>query len=502
VVDVPLRIAREEILAVYARGPEAVVALVETLVARINALEARVTALEAAQAKDSHNSSKPPSTDLTRTGRAPKSLRRKSGKPPGGQPGHPGRTLALRAVPDVIQVHAPDTCAACGMPFAETTPHTPVRGERRQLVEWPPVALVCTEHRLAERTCARCGAVSRGAYPPAVRSTVQYGPALLALGVYLTTQQLLPVARAAAVLTALTGQRVSPATLLTAETRCAAALAPVVARTHAGLARSAVVHLDETAFYVGDLGTGGPAARWWLHVACTPTLTHYTAHPRRGTEAHAAIGLLPTYTGTAVHDGYASYGMYPGCRHALCGAHLLRELTFLAEEGAPATRRWAAGLKRALRTMKRATDRARVAGATTLDAATRRRYHRRYDVLLAQGAAAEPPPTPASTPAGKQGGRRLRSPGGKLLHRLRRDRAAVLRFLDDLAVPFDNSEAERDVRMMRVEQKVSGGFRTPAGAATFCTLRGYLTTARKQGQHALTVLQDALLGRPFLPAIP
>ena len=258
------------------------------------------------------------------------------------------------------------------------------------------------------------------------------------------------------------------------------------------------MHLDETAFYVGDLRTGGPAARWWLHVVCTPTLTYYTAHPRRGTGAHAAIGLLPTYTGTAVHDGYASYGMHTGCRHALCGAHLLRELTFLAEEGAPATRRWAAAFKRALRTMKCAADRARSAGAAALDAATRRRYQQRYNALLAQGEAAEPAPAPA----GPQGGQRRRSPGAKLLYRLRRDRAAVLRFVEDLAVPFDNSEAERDVRMMRVEQKVSGGFRTPAGAATFCAIRGYLTTARKQGQPALGVLRAALVGQPFMPAIP
>jgi transposase len=492
-------VTRAQVVAAMTDGPDAVLALIaEAVAGALAPVLERLRALEAAQAKDSHNSSKPPSTDVTRTGRAPKSLRGRSGKRPGGQPGHPGRTLALRAVPDGLQVHAPERCATCGTPFAATTPSTPVLGERRQVLELPPVALVCTEHQLAERTCAHCATVSRGTYPPPVRNAVQYGPGLLAFGVYLTTQQLLPGARAAAVLTALTGQRVSPATLLTAEARCAAVLTPVLAQTHAGLARSAVVHLDETAFYVGDLRTGGPAARWWLHVACTPTLTHYTAHPRRGTAAHAAIGLLPSYTGTVVHDGYASYGTHTGCRHALCGVHLLRELTFLAEEGAPATRRWAAAFKRALQTMKRAADRARAAGAAALEATTRRRYQRRYDALLAQGAAAEPPPRPA----GPQGGQPRRSPGAKLLYRLRRDRAAVLRFLEDLAVPFDNSEAERDVRMMRVEQKISGGFRTPVGAATFCTLRGYLTTARKQGQHALAVLRDAFVGQPFMPAIP
>jgi transposase len=494
-----LVITREAILAVYGQGPEAVVTLVETLVARINALEARVTALEAAQAKDSHNSGKPPSSDSTRAGRAPQSLRGKSGKPPGGQPGHPGTTLALRARPDRVALHAPAACAGCGHAFAAEAPAVAVAGERRQVFELPPVVLVCTEHRLAERACPRCGACTRGRFPPEARATVQYGPGLLALGLYLTTQHLLPVARAAEVLAALTGQRLSPATLLAAEGRCATTLAPVTARILTGLARSAVVHLDETAFYVVE--GAGSAARWWLHVTCTRALTHYTPHPKRGTEAHAAVGLLPTYGGTAVHDGYASYGTHTGCRHALCGVHLLRELTFLAEEGPPATRHWAAAFKRALQVMKRGADRARAAGAAALDRVTLGRYRRRYAALLAQGEAAEPPPTrPAARRDGR--GRLTRSPGAQLLHRLRRDRDAVLRFLADLAVPFDNSQAERDVRMMRVEQKISGGFRTPVGAATFCTLRGYLSTARKQDQHALTVLCDALLGHPFMPAIP
>lgn len=175
--------------------------------------------------------------------------------------------------------------------------------------------------------------------------------------------------------------------------------------------------------------------------------------------------------------------------------HLLRELTFLAEEGAPRTRAWAGAFKRLLQAMQRGADQAQAAGQAALDRAILGRYHRRYAALLAQGDAAEPPPV-------RTAGRARRSPGAQLLYRLRRDQAAVLRFAHDLAVPFDNSQAERDVRMMRVEQKISGGFRTPTGAATFCTNRSYLSTARKQGQHALTVLHDALLGHPFLPAIP
>jgi len=318
---------------------------------------------------------------------------------------------------------------------------------------------------------------------------------VLALGVTLTAQQFLPVQRAADVVRALIGQRIRPATLLAAEQRVATAVAPVVARIHAGLARAPVVRFDETGFFVGD--GPGPLQRWWLHVACPRALAYYTAHPRRGTGAHDAIGLLPTYTGTALHDAYSSYCTYTGCRHALCGVHLQRALLFLEEECGAATARWARPLRRALETMRRATVRARETGLTALDARTRRRYARRFDALLAAGEAAEPPPTRAD-PRWKP----RRTPGAQLLYRLRRYRDAVLRFVHDLTVPFDNSEAERDLRMMKVEQKVSGGFRTPAGAATFCTLRTYLVTARKQGIAALDARRTALDGQPFMPTVP
>lgn len=486
----PVTMTREDILAVYAQGPEAVVTLVTTLLERLArleganaALEARMATLEAERAKDSHNSGKPPSGDPVRR---PRSLREASGKRPGGQPGHSGTTLTLRAVPDVLVVHAPAHCATCGRPAAERAGRLV---ERRQVFELPPVALVVTEHQVLERHCAACGAWTAGAFPPEARSTVQYGPEVQALAVYLTTQQLLPVARASEVLAHLAGRPVSVATVLAAEARCTAALAPVTARIRAGLARAPAVHLDETGFFIGR-------RRHWLHTASTATLTHYTPHAKRGRGAHEAIGLLPTYTGTAVHDGYESYFTYP-CRHALCGVHLLRDLTFLAEE---CGERWAAALKRSLRTMKRAVDRAKAAGHAALDRRTHARYRRRYATLLAAGDAAHPPPPPRT---GRRGGSRpARSPAGRLLYRLRRDRDAVLRFLADFRVPFDNNEAERDLRMMKVEQKISGGFRTPHGAATFCTIRGYLSTTRKQGRSALDALRDVFHGHPFMPAVP
>lgn len=483
---------REEILAVYREGPEAVVALVAMLLERIATLEARVSALEARLAQDSHNSAMPPSRDPVRR---PRSLRGQSGKPPGGQPGHGGRTLALRATPDAAVTHAPAHCHACGAAFRGMPNAEDVSAERRQVFDLAPPRLVVTEHRVLDRRCPACGVWTRGAFPTGVRSTAQYGPEVHALAVYLTTQQLLPVARAAEMLRHLTGQPVSGATVLAAERRAAAALAPVTARIRAGLLRAPVLGVDETSVFVARRG-------WWLHVACTPTLTHYTVLPRRGRAAYAAIGLLPGFTGTVVHDGCPAFGTAPApapaypCRHALCGVHLLRELTFLVEEyHLP----WAARLKRWLLAMKAAVARAKAAGARALSPATLARYRRRYAALVAEGAAAEPPPLRRP---GTTRGKLARTPAARLLLRLERDQPWVLRFLEDFAVPFDNNEAERDLRMMKVEQKISGGFRTAPGATAFATLRSYVVTARKQGRTALDALRTLFTGHPFLPAVP
>lgn len=489
---------REEILAVYAQGPEAVVTLVMMLLEHLAHVEVRLAALEAQLAKDSHNSGKPPSGDPARHAR---SLREPSGKRPGGQPGHEGTTLALRAVPDVVLTHVPTRCHECGAAFA-AAPNAPAGGgaalsaERRQVFDLTPPRLVATEHRVADLRCPACGAWTRGTFPPDVRTTAQYGPEVQALAVYLTTQQLLPVARASEMLTHLAGQPLSVATVLAAEQRAAAALAPVVARIEAGLRRAPVLGVDETGLFVAR-------DQWWLHTASTPTLTRYAVHRRRGGVAHAAIGILPAFAGTLVHDGYQAFGTAPApryaCRHALCGVHLLRELTFLAEEY---HLRWAAALKRSLLTMKAAVARATAAGRPALARATLGRYRRRYAAVLAEGEAAERAHSPPPSRAGSSKGKLKRTPAGKLLVRLRRDAAWVLRFLEDFAVPFDNNEAERDLRMMKVEQKISGGFRTPAGAHTFATLRSYVVTARKQECTALDALRALFAGHPFLPAVP
>ncbi len=228
----------------------------------------------------------------------------------------------------------------------------------------------------------------------------------------------------------------------------------------------------------------------WAHVASTARLTHYAIHPSRGHDATDAIGIVPDYRGMSVHDGWKPYWANASCRHALCNIHHLRELTFLEEEYAQA---WAKALKGVLRAMKAATDQARAQGATRLPQTERDGFVARYEALLAIGLAANPPPTRRP----HQRGRVKQSPARNLLERLLLGQEEVLAFLDDLTIPFDNNQAERDLRMLKVQQKVSGCFRAPSGSAAFARLRSYLSTLRKQGVALLDALEILFVGQPL-----
>lgn len=476
----------DEIRQVYDAGPEAVLSLVTRLwdiiaqqTQQIVQLTERVAHLEARLAKDSHNSGKPPSSDgLTKP--APKSLRQKSGRRPGGQPGHPGSSLCWSQSPDQIVEHRPERCAACGETL---TPADTTSIERRQVHDLPRLRVLVTEHRGHACRCPVCQSVTRAAFPGGVNAPVQYGSQLLALGVYLTCSQLLPFARASQVLHDLLGVSFSPGTLSTGQQQCAAHLEPVEEQIKTALAHSDLVHFDET-------GARISGRLHWLHVAATPRLTYYTTHQKRGRAATDEIGLLPAFAGTAVHDGWASYMSY-GCRHALCNAHHLRELTFLAEEGGLL---WAQAMKRLLLDIKAAVDQAKDQGHAGLAPPVLSPFEERYTQVLQQGQAAHPP----ASRTGKRG-RTKQSAGYNLVERLRVYRAAVLAFAHDFCVPFDNNLAERDIRMMKLRLKISGCFRTGTGVDVFCRIRGYLSTMRKQGHQALIVLTALLNGQTICP---
>jgi len=478
--------SRDEVLAVYQAGPDALVAWVEHLVGRhelqVANLTARIAQLEARLNQDSHNSHQPPSRDGPAKRPRPRSLRKRSGKPSGGQPGHPGVTRCLVDDPGAVVAHVPTVCAGCGASL-ETAPE--LGRERRQVFEIPQPRPEVTEHQAARKACPVCQTVTAGSFPPEVAQPVQFGPRTKAAAVYLQIYQLLPYERTVEALGDLFGVSASEGTLASAQALAYTRLAPVEQAIGEAIRQEAVAHVDESSVRIG-----GRLA--WVHVMSTALLTFYAQHAKRGREAIDAMGLLLGFAGRRVHDAWAAYLNLPGL-YALCNAHLLRELIGLHEDTGQA---WTQKLIRLLVRMQAVVAEAQAAGQTELPAKQRAGYEAAYTRFLNEGLLANPPPKPTG-----QRGRPKQTPARNLLDRLVTHRGAILAFLHDFRVPFDNNQAERDLRMFKVKQKVSGCFRSPEGADHFCRIRGYISTLRKQGYSVLDGLTSVFAGQPFMPRL-
>jgi transposase len=476
----------EEIRAVYRQGEEAVVAAFEQLVTVIRALEARVQVLEDQLSKNSRNSSQPPSRDgLKKPGK--RGLRQPSGKKVGAQPGHEGRTLIAVERPQHIHVHRVERCQGCQASLAEVT----VQGyERRQVFDMPATPLEVTEHQAEIKSCPQCGQLNQAEFPPEVTQPVQYGPRIKAQLVYFNRYHHIPVERTREIMTDLYGQPVGAGTVVEASSQLAQQVASVNAAIKAHLVQTAEpVHLDETGARVAE-------KLHWIHVASTATVTYLELSTYRGAKAHEEIGILPQRAGYVVHDDYASYYQYGAAQHAACNAHHLRELLFIQERYAQP---WAENLIKLLLEIKHTVATAQQAGQVALRREQLTDFECRYHDLLEQGLAANPPPVLGADHA-KRRGKSKQSPARNLLDRLQQHQRAVLTFMYDFEVPFDNNQAERDLRMIKLQQKVSGCFRTKDGAETFCHIRSYISTARKHGQNVLDALRLALVGTPFWPS--
>ena len=450
----------------------------------INQLTEQVKQLQEQVAKNSQNSSLPPSSDRFSRQSKSRSLRKRSGKKPGGQAGHQGYTLQMSAEPtEVIQLPKVTHCRHCQMDVSERRVHTI---ERRQVMDVPaPPPLQVRQYEAEWKLCPHCQRYTSAPFPEGVSAPVQYGPRVAAMAVYLMTQQLLPRRRTKEVLVDLLGISLSEGTLTTLIKRAARCLVPIEEQIKTALSQAKVIHQDETGLYV-------MGKRVWMHVTSTRTLTHYQVHHSRGHEALDEIGLLAHFDGTSVHDAWAAYFRY-GCLHSLCGVHILRELRFLSQE---LGWWWAAKMERLLLQMKQATETASAQGQTSLCASEVQTFQAAFLSLLDEGDGVHPR---APTPTGQRG-KAKQHPARNLLDRLRKHQDAVLAFLYDLAVPFDNNLAERDVRMVKVQQKVSGTFRSDDGAIFFARLRGYVSTLRKQGQPIYPALEATLRGQPLLPS--
>jgi transposase len=437
----------------------------------------RIAELEARLSQTPRNSSRPPSSEgLSKP--SPRSLRKKTGRKPGGQDGHEGRTLAQAARPDRELRHEPAWCGRCGTGLRGR----PVTGvERRQVFDLPDAVVTVTEHQLIERECG-CGQRTRAAAPQGAEGPVQYGPRIAAVNVNLYAGQFLSKHRTAQALAELFGIPLSSGTVAALTARAAGRLGGFLEHTREQITASEAAGFDETGFRVAG-------RLHWVHCARTDKYTLLTVHPRRGRQAMEAMGILPSFEGVAVHDAWAPYDTYTAPEHQLCCAHALRELQAVTDAGPGGQWCWATQAAEALTAMQALVREAVSQGRDAVDpAALAAQVHLYRSAVLAG----------ASQNASRSGA--LMKKHNALARRLLDRQDDYLRFCRDWRVPPDNNGCERDIRMTKLRQKVSGCLRTLTGARQFCAIRSYLSTAAKHGRSLFDVLVMLTENRPWIPS--
>ena len=427
---------------------------------------------------DSHNSSLPPALDPPWSKpKRTRSLRRKSGNQVGGVSGHRGSTLRQTSEPDQVIVHRVVVCQHCHHSLIPTESQ---RVHKRQLFEIENGKLTVIEHQAEIKLCPFCRQISNGFFPVDLKAPVQYGKSVFSRILYLNQYQLLPVGRTAESMNDLFACPVSWATVNRAARICSDKLLRVELKIKAGLRNSSVLGVDETGVRIN-----GKIA--WVHLARTETLTHLAVHPKRGSAAFDEIGIINRFEGVLVRDGWQPYERYEQCRHSLCNAHLLRNLTFVGENE-PLHQAWTNALLKLLVRIKEAVDQAKANSETVLNQSRQSSFSARYDKILA-GA--------ARVIRGSPKRKDVLMSAHNLYQRFLTNKPAILRFMTDIRVPFDNNGSERDLRMLKLQQKISGCFRSVEGVKVFCRIRSYLSSSRKQGRGLLTALEHTLKGKPI-----
>jgi transposase len=479
---------RKMIVDIYNQGLEAMVEFIGVLLAEIEEIkrinqkqEERIKTIERQINKDSHNSNKPPSSDgLNRNIR---SNREKSDRASGGQEGHPGTTLQMVNNPDYRVVHAVEKCCKCGRSLKKVSSKD---HERRQVFDLPTTIRVkVTEHRAESKECPDCGNITTARFPESVAKAAQYGKGVKAVGVYLMEQHLIPFERTTELMEDLFGCDVTEGSLQNWRQEAYKKLEAAEEAVKEQLREAPVVNADETGIFCEN-------KLHWLHVASTDKLTNYALHEKRGKAATDEIDIIPHVKGRLIHDFWESYLGYENCQHGLCNSHISRELTSVFEENG---QKWAQGLidhlyyihKKILLTKPK---------RDAFSPQTLRRYEETYDSLVQSGLRLNR----RNRGSPHQRGRIKQSKARNLLERLRDYRDEILAFMYDFQVPFTNNLAERDIRMMKVKQKISGTFRSRAGADYFCRIRGYISTVKKNSINVFDALVDAFSGHPFIPS--
>jgi transposase len=478
---------REDILKVYEAGPEAVLSLIQgmldahkkqiiELTGTIEKLQKRVEELEHQVKKNSHNSNKPPSSDGMRKQRGKKS-RKKSRNTPGGQKGHEGWQLKMSPNPDHQQIHDVKQCRSCNESLKGTEASD---YDRRQVFDIPEVKLEVTEHRAVIKECPFCGCINKADFPEGVKRPTQYGKRIKGLAVYLSQYQLLPYDRLVDFMNDIFGFTLSKGTVYNFNKQGYDLLKPVEEKTKELLKKSPILHSDET-------GISCDKTLQWLHVASTSFLTYYLIHAKRGKDAMDDMGILSDYKGRVIHDFWKPYFRYD-VLHGMCNAHTIRELTFIYEEY---KQKWADEMIGLLLRIKKKVD----CCARGLCASTIQAFEKDYDRIIKKGFLKNPR-LPGEN---HKRGRKKQTKARNLLSRLESYKNEILAFMFDISVPFDNNQAERDLRMVKVQQKLSGCFRSEDGAKIFCRIRGYISTIRKNDLNVFDALQGVFDDGIFFP---
>lgn len=474
-----INITNQEIEAIYDAGKEVTVGFIRTLVDKFNDIagmiekqQEEIDRLKAKIDKDSHNSNKPPSTDNPYTKKKTKSQRKKGGKV-GGQKGHKGSNLKLSETPDkIINLPISGKCD-CG---ANLRAGKHKGHERRQVIDLPEIKTETTEYQAEIIECA-CGQIHMASFPDEVNVKAQYGSGIKALVAYLKYNGFLSFERIADFIKDVLNQEISQGTLVNIIQDCSEKLEPFTEQIKENLTISPVVHFDETGFRIeGSLH--------WLHSAGNDKWTYYFPHKKRGAKAMLEMGILPYFQGIAVHDHLKSYYHF-SCLHGLCNSHHLRELIFFEEQGES----WASNIKECLLSAKEEKDTLGVIPQKRIKY-YRAKLHRLLNIGLKQH--------PKEVKTDKKRGRKKQSREYNFLNRIKKHIDDTLRFILNKNVPFDNNLAERDIRMTKVQQKVSGTFRSFWGARSFCIIRSYISTLRKQDISVFHGILGGLLKKDIL----
>ena len=452
----------------------------EILTATIAELNQTIQELKEQLNKNSKNSSKPPSSDGYKKP-APKSLRKPSGKKVGGQDGHQGIHLAVITAPDEIVKHMPSACKGCQ--HYQMCKGTACITQKRHVID-AVVTVNVTEHQALELpVCMLHGDTRIGAFPSDVKATVQYGENLQALSVALNTVGAVSIKRTHEILSGVFNIPIATGTVSSMVKRCADSLSETVGKIKDKMIGSALGHFDET-------GTRVDKKLWWVHDASNCEYTYLDISPKRGTEGMEQCGVLPEFRGIAMHDCWASYWNYLDIRHAVCCAHLLRELTGINENHPD--QKWTSAFINLLLEMKKVKEKAIEKGKDSLSYYHYHKFDKKYDELL-ELARKE---NPLLETTEKKRGRKKKGKILALVERLANHKASVCLFIHNFMVPFDNNQAERDLRMIKVKTKVSGCFRTEEGARDYLKIMSYVGTAHKQGYNAYEAIKNAISGHP------